>query len=124
MGSGTNWTQQELDYLENSWGQTSIPSIAKHLGRSVNAVKLKAGRIGLGRHIHSGVRITLLQFCDAIGKRNSYGWIKDRWVRLGLPVHYQKSVTKEESSPWDLSKDRCGTTTDNGKTTKSRHFSR
>ena len=94
MGSGTNWTQQELDYLENSWGQTSIPSIAKHLGRSVNAVKLKAGRIGLGRHIHSGVRITLLQFCDAIGKRNSYGWIKDRWVRLGLPVHYQKSVSK------------------------------
>ena len=94
MGAGTNWTQQELDYLENSWGQTSIPAIAKHLGRSVNAVKLKAGRRGLGRHIHSGVRITLLQFCDAIGKRNSYGWIKDRWVRLGLPVHYQKSVSK------------------------------
>lgn len=94
MGSGLNWTKQELDYLENSWGQTSIPAIASHLGRSVNAVKLKANRVGLGRHIHSGVRITLLQFCEAIGKKNSYSWIKDRWVRLGLPVHYQKSVTK------------------------------
>ncbi|MCD8308921.1 MAG: hypothetical protein LUD19_03620 [Clostridia bacterium] len=94
MGSSPNWTKEELEYLENHWGQVSIPSIAKHLGRSVNAVKLKAGRCGLGRHIHSGVRITLLQFCEAIGKRNSYGWIKDRWARLGLPIHYQKSITK------------------------------
>lgn len=89
-----NWTKEELDYLDNRWGEVSIPAIAKHLNRSVNAVKLKAGRRGLGRHIHSGTRITLLQFCDAIGKRNSYGWIKDRWVRLGLPIHYQKSIDK------------------------------
>lgn len=89
-----NWTKEEITYLEERWGGTSIPSIAKHLGRSVNAVKLKAGKMGLGRHIHSGTRITLCQFCEAIGKKNSYGWIKDRWVRLGLPVHYQKSITK------------------------------
>ena len=94
MGSGTNWKQEELTYLGESWGAVSIPAIAAHLGRSVNAVKLKATRIGLGRHIHSGTRITLCQFCEAIGKKNSYGWIKDRWVRLGLPVHYQKSVKK------------------------------
>lgn len=94
MGSGKNWTNEEIAYLEERWGATPIPSMAKHLGRSVNAVKLKAGRMGLGRHLHSGTRITLLQFCEAIGKKNSYGWIKDRWVRLGLPVHYQKSITK------------------------------
>lgn len=94
MGSGKNWTSEEIAYVEERWGATSIPRMAKHLGRSVNAVKLKAGRMGLGRHLHSGTRITLLQFCEAIGKKNSYGWIKDRWVRLGLPVHYQKSITK------------------------------
>lgn len=89
-----NWTKEELDYLENRWGEVSIPAIAQHLNRSVNAIKIKAQRRGLGRHIHSGTRITLMQFCDAIGKHNSYGWIKDRWVRLGLPIHYQKSISK------------------------------
>lgn len=94
MAANENWTQEELEYLNDRWGETSITAIAKHLGRSVNAVKIKAGRTGLKRHIHSGTRITLCQFCEAIGKKNSYGWIKDRWVRLGLPVHYQKSITK------------------------------
>lgn len=90
-----NWTKEELEYLNDRWGEIPIKAIAKHLDRSVNAVKLKAGRTGLKRHIHSGSRITLLQFCEAIGKRTSYGWIKDRWVRLGFPVHYQASITKK-----------------------------
>lgn len=94
MGSGKKWSKEDLEYLENSWGYVSIPSIAKHLGRSVNGIKLKAGRIGLGRHLHSGEKITLLAFCEAIGKKNSYSWIKDRWVRLGLPVRYQKTISK------------------------------
>lgn len=94
MAANENWTQEELEYLKDRWGETSITAMAKHLGRSVNAVKLKAGRIGLGRHLHSGTRITLCQLCEAIGKKNSYGWIKDRWVRLGLPIHYQKSISK------------------------------
>lgn len=93
-GAGNNWTEEDLIYLERSWGSISIPSIAKNLGRSVAAVKLKAARQGYGRHIHSGTRITLLQFCEAIGKKNSYSSIKQRWVKLGLPVHYQKSITK------------------------------
>lgn len=94
MAANENWTEEEVQYLKDRWGETSIPAMAKRLGRSVSAVKLKAGRMGLKRHIHSGVRITLCQFCEAIGKKNSYSWIKDRWVRLGLPVHYQKSITK------------------------------
>lgn len=81
--------------LKINGGVISITTIAKNLGRSIQAVKLKANRQGLGRHIHSGTRITLNQFCEAIGKKNSYSWIKDRWVRLGLPVHYQKSISKK-----------------------------
>lgn len=91
---GKKWTQKELDYLDNNWGRASIPSIAKKLNRSVNAVKIKAVRRGLGCHLHSGERITLFEFCEAIGKRNSYSQIKDRWARLGLPIHYQKSIKR------------------------------
>lgn len=108
MGQGTKWKKEELDYLENSWGQSSIPAIAKNLGRSVDAVKIKAVRLGLGRHIHSGVRITFCQFCKAIGK--SYSQAKSRYENAGLPIHYQKSIKKRYAMVdidefWEWAKD-------------------
>ena len=45
--SGKTWTPGELGYLQDRWGSSSIKNIAKKLGRSVTAVKLKANRIGL-----------------------------------------------------------------------------
>lgn len=90
-----NWTQEECDYLQDKWGMISIPSIAANLGRTVNAVKLKAVKMGLGRHIHSGEEITLNQLFNAIGKGSSYGWLSDRWCRYGLPVKMKKSINKK-----------------------------
>lgn len=92
MGKMPNWTKEDLEYLNESWGTRSITAIARRLGRSVDAVRLKAQRIGLKRHIHSGERITFSQFCDAIGK--DYDWTKERYERLGLPIHYQASINK------------------------------
>lgn len=43
---GKDWTQKELDYIQEVWGEKTIPQIAKHLGRSVNAVKVKTNRLG------------------------------------------------------------------------------
>lgn len=86
------WSKEEIDYLENAWGQVSMPSIASHLGRTVNAVKVKAVRLGLGAHIHGGVRITFYQLCKAIGKKNSYSSIKKTWLEHGFPVTYQRCV--------------------------------
>ena len=65
------WTKEELDYLNENWGKRSIPSIAKHLGRSVNAIKIKAQREKLTRHIHRSDKVTFSQFCIAIGKSYS-----------------------------------------------------
>ena len=90
MGKTPNWTKEEVEYLNESWGTRSITAIARHLGRSVEACRQKALKTGLKRHIHSGERITFSQFCDAIGK--SYSWTKDKYVRLGLPIHYQASI--------------------------------
>ena len=36
------WTKEDVEYLTEKWGNVSIPSIAKKLNRSVNAVKIKA----------------------------------------------------------------------------------
>ena len=92
---GKKWTKEEIKYLEHSWGNVCIPTIAYNLGKTINAVKIRAYRRRLGRHLHSGSLITLCQLCEAINKKNSYSWIKDRWIRMGLPVRYQKSVKKK-----------------------------
>lgn len=83
------WTPEELDYLDTHWGDKSIPAIASHLGRSVNAVKIKAVRGNLGRHLHSGGCITLNQLAAAIKHR--YRTIRD-WEKYGLPVKKKKSL--------------------------------
>lgn len=89
-----NWTPEECSYLEDKWGVVSIPTIAATLGRTVNAVKSKAQKMGLGRHLYCGVEITINELANAIGKGKSYSWIIDRWTRNGLPIKYKKSINK------------------------------
>ena len=36
---GKHWSLEEVEYLEDKWGVTSIHYIAKYLGRSINSVK-------------------------------------------------------------------------------------
>lgn len=92
---GKKWTPADEEYLKEKWGETSIPGIAKKLNKSINAVKLKAGRLGLGRHLYSGEEITFLQLMTALGKRNNYGYCKDSWPKHGCPVKYKKSIKKK-----------------------------
>ena len=89
------WTPEEEDYLSDRWGTISIPDIAKHLGRSVNAVKVRAQRMGLGAVLMSGDYITLNQLLFAVKGTNAGGnytlksWVKNR----GLPVHTKRVVS-------------------------------
>ena len=43
-----NYTEEELMYLERSWGKVSITKIANKLNRKERAIQLKAFRLGLG----------------------------------------------------------------------------
>jgi len=53
MGRAGAWTQYELDYLRKNYPKyhTSIGDIAGHLGRSENAIKVRASRIGVKRPV-------------------------------------------------------------------------
>ena len=88
------WTAEELEFLETKWGSISIPLISKKLGRSINAIKVKAFRIGLGRHLHSGEEITFLQLLTALGKKCNYSYCKQSWQKYGFPAKYKKSMSK------------------------------
>ena len=59
MGQRRNWSLEELQYLEEKWGVTSIPAIAKHLGRSIQSVKSKTYKSGLLRFTAQGEYGTL-----------------------------------------------------------------
>lgn len=48
---GLNWSEFELDYLRANYRIKTVKEIAKELGRTVNSVQNKAGRLGLKKVI-------------------------------------------------------------------------
>lgn len=88
---GKTWTSDEKLYLEEKWGKISMPAIANNLGRSVEAIKIKAQKLGLGSFILSGDYITFNQFLLSFNGTpyNSYkliSWVKNR----GFPIHTKR----------------------------------
>lgn len=84
------WTEPEEQYLEEAWGKHSLKTIAKHLGRSENAVLVRINRKGLGPGLQSGERISWNQFAIALyGGNNNGGYLKKRLIAAGFPVHSQ-----------------------------------
>ena len=49
--SSAKWSRQDLDFLEKNYGKLPTADIARQLGRSLDAVQLKAGRIGVNRRL-------------------------------------------------------------------------
>lgn len=76
MGLARHWTKEEELYLEENWGTRSIQTIAKNLGRSVNAINVRKTRMGLGRFLDSGEYITYCQLlqilCGSSERSSSY----------------------------------------------------
>lgn len=74
-----NWTAEEKDYLDLSWGSVSLPHIAKKLDRSPVAVKLKAYRMGLGDPVLSadGISLNQLSFTLDISYNILLRWIDE-----------------------------------------------
>lgn len=94
MAKARNWTEKEIEYLMDSWGAVSMVTIAKNLGRSVEAVKLKAGRLGLGRFLDAGEYVTLNRLMSVMRgmskSNNGYSYTIRQWIDKGLPVKRKK----------------------------------
>lgn len=73
-----HWTPEEIEYLEESWGNRSIQAIADKLGRSFAAVQLKSRSMNLGSSRLGGDGIGLAQFAIAIGVDAKT--IRERWI--------------------------------------------
>lgn len=83
------WTEKEEAYLQDKWGTVSIKGLAKSLGRSENAVVVRAQRLGCGAHLAGDTRISLHQLMLAIyGGVNMGSYTSNRLIREGLPVKW------------------------------------
>lgn len=55
------WSKEDEAYLQDNWGMKSIKTICKTLGRSENAVIVRAQRLGCGAFLDAGLYITYNQ---------------------------------------------------------------
>lgn len=91
-----NWTPEEEAYLQDKWGTLSVSTIAKNLGRSIDAVVVRSQRLRLGAHLASDVRISTNQLMIALYQSNSgnASYTLYKLIREGLPVKMHKVKTK------------------------------
>ena len=52
------WTEKEEAYLQDKWGTVSIKGLSKALGRSENAIIVRAQRLGCSAHLAGDTRIS------------------------------------------------------------------
>ena len=76
---GKDWSKEELDYIREVWGQKTIPEIAKKLGRSINAVKIKTTRMGYTGQKWYGEMMSARKF------RSCWAWMSMRYATTGSP---------------------------------------
>lgn len=68
--------------------------MAKKLNRTIDAIKIKASRLGLGSVLMGGDYITLNQLIIALSGHKESSYLRKSWVeKRGLPVH-KKRVDK------------------------------
>ena len=84
------WTPADIETLRDGWGMHGgMPALAAKLGRSVNAIKVRASHLGLGPWLERGEYITFLQLVQTVTGLTTgtgYCWYLDKWTRLGLHI--------------------------------------
>ena len=90
-----NWSTEEIEFLEESWGVMSVPAICKNLGRSKYSILNKVQRLGLGSHTDAGELITFNKLIKALGFNSSYTLLKEKYTASGLKIIYKTINTKK-----------------------------
>lgn len=95
---GPDWTQEELDYIREVWGDKTVPQIAKHLGRSITAVKVKTARLGYTGQKWSGEMMSARKVSELLGI--DVHTVCDIWIpKYGLKSkRRQLGVTKKTTT--------------------------
>lgn len=90
MGARTtrNWSNEEIELLQERWGYSTVFAIAKMLGRTENAVIVKSKRLRLGAPSAAGEHLTANQASILLGVDNHT--IYNYWVpKCGLKARFR-----------------------------------
>lgn len=94
-----NWTAEDCDYLESYWGARSVPTIAKKLNRTQQAVLLKAKQMNLGPTKQDPDRLTARELARML--KIDIHTVTDYWVKkCGLMA--QQRVTRIKQRFWRI----------------------
>lgn len=87
------WTEDEELLLGELWGNHSINYIAIKLKRTLDSVKIRAYRLGLGPAIENTEYLTVSDISDMLNV--SRDRITNTWVKLGLKLKKHKLSNKK-----------------------------
>ncbi len=91
MAGQKMWSPEEYLYLEEKWGQIAICTIAENLGRSTQAVRIKAQKLGLGPALMGGDYISFNQLVIALTGHTSDSYQTKSWIEnRGFPIHMRR----------------------------------
>lgn len=78
---GPRWTPEDEDYLRRNLHRSSLGAIAKKLGRTQTAVKLKAKRLGVNKCGQEGY--TMRGLCMGLGcsHHTVLKWLEKGWIK-------------------------------------------
>lgn len=94
-----NWLPTDCDYLESYWGAQSVPTIAKKLNRTQQAVLLKARQMNLGPTKQDPDRLTARELARML--KIDEHTVADYWVKkCGLKA--QQRVTRIKQKLWRI----------------------
>jgi hypothetical protein len=89
----TNWSNEELQHLEDKWGSVSVSYLSKTLNRSVYGILNQVHRQGLGKFLDSGGYITINQLFKALGRQGGCGYTVKHWIeKQNMPVKNKKRL--------------------------------
>jgi hypothetical protein len=88
-----NYNKEELEYIEEKWGTSSIGHIAKTLKRPIGGIINIKQRLGLGAFLENGEYISVNQLFKAIGRPGGSNYLLKHWLKKGFPVKMKKVHT-------------------------------
>lgn len=93
--SRKNWTADDIEQLREGWGcHGGLPKLASKMGRSVESLKVKAVRLGLGPWLDAQDYITLHQLIRLLNggpkPGSGYSYTRMRLERMGLRMRRKR----------------------------------
>ena len=88
------WTEEEIEYLEESWGKYSAPSIAKKLNRTLCGVQQKAIKLGLGSSVANSDMVPFIDLLREFDIEKNYSSCYESFTKAGFKIYTFRNNTR------------------------------